>query len=81
MQILRRVSRSILIAVQLGDLELHLLMGGRWKADGGLMFGVVPKVLWEKQKPADENNMIECACVCLIARVNGRVIVLSLIHI
>ena len=39
------------------------------------MFGVVPKVLWEKQKPADANNMIDCACVCLIARINGRVIV------
>ncbi len=61
--------------MQLGDLELHLLMSGRWKADGGLMFGVVPKILWEKQKPADENNMIECACVCVVARINGRVIV------
>jgi len=39
------------------------------------MFGVVPKVLWQKQKPADENNMIDCACVTLIARINGRVIV------
>ncbi len=39
------------------------------------MFGVVPKVLWQKLKPPDENNMIECACVCLIARINGRVIV------
>jgi len=39
------------------------------------MFGVVPKVLWEKQKPADGNNMIDCACVCLIARKNGRVII------
>src|SRR2546427_2449692 len=39
------------------------------------MFGVVPRVLWEKQKPPDGNNMIDCACVCLIARINGRVIV------
>ncbi|HET9411209.1 MAG TPA: MBL fold metallo-hydrolase, partial [Candidatus Dormibacteraeota bacterium] len=58
-----------------GDLELHLLMASHWKADGGLMFGVVPKVLWEKQKSADANNMIDCACVCVIARVNGKVIV------
>jgi hypothetical protein len=36
------------------------------------MFGVVPKVLWEKQKPADENNMIECACVSLIAHQRSR---------
>ena len=59
--------------MQLGDFELHLLMSGRWKADGGLMFGVVPKILWEKQKPADQNNMIECACVCLVARIKGCV--------
>src|SRR5258706_5648834 len=59
----------------LGDLELHLLIASYWKADGGLMFGVVPKVMWEKHKPPDHNNMIECACVCLIARINGRVIV------
>jgi glyoxylase-like metal-dependent hydrolase (beta-lactamase superfamily II) len=61
--------------VQLGDLELHLLVADRWKADGGLMFGVVPRILWEKQKPPDGNNMIDCACVCLIARMNGRVII------
>ncbi len=61
--------------MRLGDLELYLLIADRWKADGGLMFGVVPKVLWEKQKPADGNNLIDCACVCLIARKDGRVIV------
>jgi glyoxylase-like metal-dependent hydrolase (beta-lactamase superfamily II) len=61
--------------MRLGDLELHLLLTDHWKADGGLMFGVVPKVLWEKQKPADGNNMIDCACVCLIARKDGRVII------
>lgn len=61
--------------MRLGDLELHLLISDHWKADGGLMFGVVPKVLWEKQKPADGRNMIDCACVCLVARIDGRVIV------
>jgi glyoxylase-like metal-dependent hydrolase (beta-lactamase superfamily II) len=61
----------------LGDLELHLLMAAHWKADGGLMFGVVPKVLWEKHRPADGNNMIDMACVCLIARLNGRVIIIE----
>jgi glyoxylase-like metal-dependent hydrolase (beta-lactamase superfamily II) len=59
----------------MGDLELHLLMASHWKADGGLMFGVVPKVLWSKQKPADANNMIDCACVCLVARIKGRVVI------
>jgi len=61
--------------MQLGDLELYLLIAGHWKADGGLMFGVVPKVMWEKKRPADGNNMIDMACVGLIARINGRVVV------
>ena len=61
--------------MQLGDLELYLLVTDRWKADGGLMFGVVPKVLWQRQKPADENNMIDCNCVALIARKDGRAII------
>lgn len=61
--------------MQMGDLELHLLVAGHWKADGGLMFGVVPKVMWEKKRPADANNMIDMACVGLIARINGRVVV------
>ena len=39
------------------------------------MFGVVPKVMWEKKRPADGNNMIDMACVGLIARINGRVVV------
>src|SRR3989440_8880673 len=39
------------------------------------MFGVVPKILWERQKPADGKNMIDCSCVCLVARKEGRVIV------
>src|SRR5258708_18832120 len=62
-------------AMRLGDLELHLLVAGHWKADGGLMFGVVPKVMWEKKTPADGNNMIDMACVGLIARIDGRVVV------
>ncbi len=63
--------------MRLGDLELHLLMAGHWKADGGLMFGVVPKVLWEKHRPADGNNMIDVACVCVVARINGKVVVIE----
>src|SRR3982074_1580501 len=43
----------------MGDLELHLLMAAHWKADGGLMFGVVPKILWEKHKPADRTKLSE----------------------
>lgn len=43
---------------KLGKFELYWLNGGRFELDGGAMFGVVPKVLWSKKYPSDENNYI-----------------------
>ena len=60
--------------MRLGDFELHLLVAARMKFDGGLVFGVVPKVVWERYKPADERNLVEMACVGMIVRQNGKVI-------
>jgi glyoxylase-like metal-dependent hydrolase (beta-lactamase superfamily II) len=60
--------------MQLGDFKLHLLVAARMKFDGGLVFGVVPKVVWERYKPADEQNRVEMACVGMIVRKNGKVI-------
>ncbi len=59
----------------MGDLEIHPLVASRMKFDGGLAFGVVPKVLWQRENPADENNMVEAACVGAVLRLGGRVIV------
>ena len=44
--------------MQFGDLELTPLCDGIFRLDGGAMFGVVPKPLWEKRAPADERNRI-----------------------
>jgi len=52
--------------MRLGDLELYILVAGRWKADGGLMFGVVPKVLWARRAPPDDRNRIPLALRCLL---------------
>jgi glyoxylase-like metal-dependent hydrolase (beta-lactamase superfamily II) len=60
--------------MRLGDFELHLLVAARMKFDGGLVFGVIPKVVWERYKPADERNLVEMACVGMIVRHNGKVI-------
>jgi glyoxylase-like metal-dependent hydrolase (beta-lactamase superfamily II) len=57
-----------------GDFELHLLVASRMKFDGGLVFGVVPKVVWERHKPADGDNRVEMACVGMVVRSGGRVI-------
>lgn len=61
--------------MQLGDFEIHLLVAGGWHPDGGTMFGVVPRVLWERHKPPDERNLVRAACVGVVVRHRGRVIV------
>jgi len=55
-------------------MEISLLVADRWKMDGGVAFGVVPKSLWSKNYPADENNMNDIVTRCLLVRTCGRVI-------
>ncbi|MCC6319341.1 MAG: MBL fold metallo-hydrolase [Gemmatimonadaceae bacterium] len=52
--------------VTLGRLRLHAIQAGGQKLDGGAMFGVVPKPLWEKRIPADERNRIGLGMRCLL---------------
>jgi glyoxylase-like metal-dependent hydrolase (beta-lactamase superfamily II) len=49
-----------------GKFRCHTLEGGLQRLDGGAMFGVVPKPLWERQIPADERNRIPLAMRCLL---------------
>ncbi|MEJ2503265.1 MAG: MBL fold metallo-hydrolase [Gemmatimonadota bacterium] len=49
-----------------GDLRVHALEAGLQRLDGGAMFGVVPKPLWEKRIPADPRNRIPLALRCLL---------------
>jgi glyoxylase-like metal-dependent hydrolase (beta-lactamase superfamily II) len=49
-----------------GRLTCHALEGGTQHLDGGAMFGVVPKALWERRIPADERNRIPLALRCLL---------------
>src|SRR5438067_6606296 len=51
---------------RVGHLTCHALEGGRQRLDGGAMFGVVPKVLWERRIPSDERNRIPLALRCLL---------------
>src|SRR5207302_1134313 len=51
---------------QVGRLRCHALEAGRQALDGGAMFGVVPKPLWERRIPADERNRIPLALRCLL---------------
>lgn len=47
-------------------MKLHTIETGFFKLDGGAMHGVVPKTLWEKKNPADENNLCTWAMRCLL---------------
>lgn len=51
---------------QLGKLRIHAIQAGGQKLDGGAMFGVVPKNLWERRIPADERNRIQLGMRCLL---------------
>lgn len=48
-----------------------------FKIDGGAMYGVVPKILWNKVYPADENNNIILALKSLVVETNGRIILID----
>ena len=54
--------------MEFGDLELTPLFDGYFRLDGGAMFGVVPKPLWEKRAPADDKNRIALAMRPLLVR-------------
>lgn len=47
-------------------MKLYPINSGNFKLDGGAMFGVVPKSLWQKTNPADAHNMIDIAARCLL---------------
>jgi len=58
--------------MNLGDLEVHLLTDGTLRLDGGAMFGVVPKPLWERKAPADARNRILLSMNILLIRSAGK---------
>lgn len=58
-------------------MELHLINTGYFKLDGGSMFGVVPKSLWSRTNPADENNLCSWAMRSLIVKDGNRSFVID----
>lgn len=58
-------------------MNLHVINSGNFKLDGGAMFGVVPKSIWNKINPADENNMCSWATRCLLIEDGDRLILID----
>lgn len=58
--------------MKLGAFDIYPVSDGRFRLDGGAMFGVVPKVLWEKCCSVDELNRIPLSLTALLIRANGK---------
>ncbi|NBV92474.1 MAG: MBL fold metallo-hydrolase [Flavobacteriia bacterium] len=58
-------------------MKIHTIETGFFKLDGGAMFGVVPKTLWQKTNPADENNMCSWALRCLLVEDGNRLMLID----
>lgn len=58
-------------------MNLYPINAGNFKLDGGAMFGVVPKSLWQKTNPADANNMIDLTARCLLIEDGNRLILID----
>lgn len=58
-------------------MKLHSIDTGFFKLDGGAMFGVVPKTIWQKTNPADDNNMCTWAMRCLLIEESNRLILID----
>jgi len=62
--------------IKLGEFEISMLSDGLWRNDGGCMFGVVPRELWQREHPGDDHNRIRLNLTCpLIMRGTAAVLV------
>lgn len=63
--------------LDLGRFRLHALEAGMQRLDGGAMFGVVPKPLWERRIPADDRNRIPLALRCLLVETPDALVLID----
>ena len=58
-------------------MKIHPIETGNFKLDGGAMFGVVPKIIWQKTNPADSNNLIDMSMRCMLIEDGKRLILID----
>lgn len=64
-------------AIDLGRFRLHVVSDGKFKLDGGAMFGVVPKKMWQKEKAPDADNRIDMGTNCLLIEAGGDLLLVD----
>jgi glyoxylase-like metal-dependent hydrolase (beta-lactamase superfamily II) len=63
--------------MKLGELEFHILTDGTFRLDGGAMFGVIPRPMWERVAPPDERNRIVLSMNSLLIHTAGKCILVE----
>ncbi|MCK0132388.1 MBL fold metallo-hydrolase [Flavobacteriaceae bacterium F08102] len=58
-------------------MKIYPIETGNFKLDGGAMFGVVPKTIWQRTNPADNNNLIDMSMRCLLIETSRRLILID----
>ena len=58
-------------------MKIYPIETGNFKLDGGAMFGVVPKIIWQKTNPADSNNLIDMSMRCMLIEDGKRLILID----
>ena len=63
--------------MRFGNYEVSLVRDGFYRLDGGAMFGVVPRVLWSRPHPPDDQNRVTLALNCLLLRSEDRLVLID----
>jgi glyoxylase-like metal-dependent hydrolase (beta-lactamase superfamily II) len=63
--------------MHIGDMEIRYLDGGSFRLDGGAVFGVVPKVFWDKKSSPDDKNRVHMRANLLLVRAQGKTVVIE----
>lgn len=63
--------------IRAGDITIHFLNAGFWWDDGGAQFGIVPRELWEKEKPANVRHRIRMSLTCPLILTNREIILID----
>jgi len=70
-------SQLVRARTHVGDFELTICTDGPYRLDGGAMFGVVPKILWQKRAPADEDNRILLGLNTAVVRTGSQTVLIE----
>jgi glyoxylase-like metal-dependent hydrolase (beta-lactamase superfamily II) len=70
-------NQGMVAMIKHSGMKLHVINTGFFKLDGGAMFGVVPKSIWQKTNPPDQNNLCTWAMRCLLIEDGNRLILID----